>query len=129
MIKDGFIPKSDCCLFCGTDVGLYSHNDIHFCKECIDELRLILDNKLTNPNNDVERKLIDIIIFLTFDLKLTRRCLYITRENKDIYTDIINKKKSSLKAVDISKYKVPEELKHEVNKLLDQHHLLLSLYS
>ncbi|HAS6394986.1 TPA: hypothetical protein I7253_15055 [Vibrio vulnificus] len=128
MIIDRFTPKLDSCLFCGTDVGLYSHNNIHFCKECIGELSLILDKKFTNHNNDVERKLIDVIIFLTFDLKLTRQCLYVTRENKDIYTDIINRKKSSLKAVDISKYEVSEELKQEVNKLLDQHHLLLSLY-
>ncbi|HFQ4838936.1 TPA: hypothetical protein ACGU2D_003280 [Vibrio vulnificus] len=111
------------CFLCGIDEKVYSYRDTFFCRECIARLNDIISEEIVTT---VDHKLLELIIFLTFDLELTRRSLNAITDSGDV--SVIHRKVAAIDAVDISNFQSSRILKEKVDDLLKQHRLLLSLY-
>ncbi len=114
------------CHFCENHVRVFKYKGVGFCQTCIEDVDNVLKNSVLEPRNETEIAVIELMFFLTFDLKRTRENLIKIGSNYN--NKFIENKLHSINSINVECYDISDEVKKKISSLIGEHRMLLSLY-
>ncbi|MFA0193739.1 hypothetical protein AB4501_23165 [Vibrio sp. 10N.222.55.E8] len=117
------------CAFCSrSDVDLILLGSGRACSSCLIIAHDLVNVDRFSPSNKVEEAVLSLIFFLEADLVLTRQLLKSQSLNDDLQA-IVRQKKEKLVGIEINYVGVEESYTKRLKKLINEHSVLLNLYT
>lgn len=116
------------CVFClQTNINLFLFGSVYACKNCVEVTNQLVNVEGLSPSNDIEQALLSLIYFLESDLVSTRNILS-SHTNTSILSKSIKSKMDKLAEAEINHDGVNPIFLKRVNKIVQEHRVLLSIY-